>query len=160
MTTESTTCDGQCCAVFSMSQAQTMFRAKGKLRAEAEYALDMLIPLTRRQALARTRRLGYPDPPKYPPEYNLFTCKHWDEETRLCGDYENRPAMCRDYPYGRTCDRGCGYQVEKLEGKAAEDDSMWVWDVAANGWKPTSNTGFLWDAEAGVMRAIPKVVPS
>lgn len=153
----SNTCAGACCAVFPMHLGQATFTNGRELRPDNEYILDMLIPLTRRQALARSRRLGYPDPPNYGPKYGLFTCKHWDEETRLCGDYENRPAMCRDYPYGRPCERGCGYQVERLDGAAKEHDSTWVWDVAANGWRPTSSTDFLWDPETGVLRAIPEV---
>ena len=24
-------------------------------------------------------------------------CPNWDEETHLCGDYENRPQVCRDF---------------------------------------------------------------
>jgi Fe-S-cluster containining protein len=28
-----------------------------------------------------------------------FRCRHFDRETRRCTDYENRPAMCRDYPW-------------------------------------------------------------
>ncbi len=28
-----------------------------------------------------------------------FRCRHFDRETRRCTDYENRPAMCRDYPH-------------------------------------------------------------
>jgi Fe-S-cluster containining protein len=36
-----------------------------------------------------------------------FTCKNWDPNMRLCTVYENRPFMCRDYPYGRPCEH-CG----------------------------------------------------
>jgi Fe-S-cluster containining protein len=157
----SNTCAGACCAVFPMHLGQAPFRRKGELSAENEYILDMLIPLTRRQALARSRRLGYPDPPKWAShKYGLFTCRHWDEETRLCGAYESRPAMCRDYPYGRPCERGCSYQVERLNGVAKAEDSTWVWDVAANGWRPTSNSAFLWDPETGVLRTIPEEPPT
>lgn len=28
----------------------------------------------------------------------VFTCTHFDEETRRCDSYETRPGMCRDYP--------------------------------------------------------------
>lgn len=153
----SDSCAGACCSVFPLHLGQAIFKAKGRLPAEREYILDMLIPLTRRQALARSRRLGYPDPPKHPKDYGHFTCRHWDETTRLCGAYESRPAMCRDYPYGRPCERGCSYQVEQLDGAAKSEDSTWVWDVAANGWKPTSNSSFLWDPETGVLRSIPEV---
>jgi Fe-S-cluster containining protein len=29
----------------------------------------------------------------------FFRCIHFDRETRRCTDYENRPAMCRNYPW-------------------------------------------------------------
>lgn len=149
----SDSCAGACCSVFPMHKDFPMFTRKTPATGDQAYILDMLIPLTRRQAVARSRRLGYPDPPKYGPKYGLFTCKHWNEETRLCGDYENRPKMCADYPYGRACERGCGFTTER-----AHDG--WEWDAEANGWRPTSNDNFLWDAEAGVLRPIPKGPPS
>lgn len=33
----------------------------------------------------------------------LFNCKHHNAETGDCMNYENRPELCRDYPYGRAC---------------------------------------------------------
>lgn len=32
-----------------------------------------------------------------------YTCKHLDANTGDCTDYENRPDMCRRYPYGGRC---------------------------------------------------------
>lgn len=142
-------CAGACCSVFPLHRNTPLFNKNNKLTGDAAYILDMLIPLTRRQALARSRRLGYPDPPKYGKDYYLFTCKHWNEETRLCTAYNERPRMCREYPYGRPCERGCSYtQERKHEG--------WEWDEAANGWRPVSTTDFLWDNVLGVLRPIPK----
>lgn len=159
---KSDTCAGACCAAFPIHRSFFRHRTgrTKPLTPDDEFIMDMLVPLTRRQAVARSRRLGYPDPPRYGPAYSLFTCRHWDETTRLCTVYDRRPAMCSDYPYsGRTCERGCGYAlpVEAEELIAEKEDSTWVWDPDANGWRPRSNTGFLWDAEAGVLRAIPKV---
>jgi hypothetical protein len=146
--------------VFPMHNDLRIWQEKGAVTPDHAFILDMLIPLTRRQAVSRSRRLGYPDPMKYGPDYSLYTCRHWDEDTRLCGAYEQRPSMCRDYPYGRPCERGCGYQVETLAGRAADEDSTWEWDVAANGWRPRSNSNFLWDVDRGVLLAIPKDQPS
>lgn len=48
----------------------------------------------------------------------LFTCPHWDEESRLCSIYEDRPMACRMFPItpADLRDRGlaaggtkCGY---------------------------------------------------
>jgi Fe-S-cluster containining protein len=31
----------------------------------------------------------------------FYACRHYDRETRLCTDFENRPPLCRDFPrYG------------------------------------------------------------
>lgn len=40
-------------------------------------------------------------------ESAYYRCIYWDETTRLCGAYENRPEMCRSYPYGKACEHGC-----------------------------------------------------
>lgn len=47
---------------------------------------------------------------------NSYTCKHFDHTTRDCGIYEMRPAMCRDYPYGRVCKfEGCSMKEDVCE---------------------------------------------
>lgn len=130
-----------------------MLNMAAKHSEEQAYILDMLVPLTRRQALTRSRRLGYPDPPKYGKDYDLFTCRHWDEATRLCTAYEQRPWMCRDYPYGRTCERACGYEQPKQDSQ-----KDWEWDEAAGGWRPLTSDRFLWDTEKGVLIPIPAVL--
>jgi Fe-S-cluster containining protein len=38
---------------------------------------------------------------------DIFACKNWDPETRLCKIYETRPNMCRIFPYDMKC-RYCG----------------------------------------------------
>lgn len=49
---------------------------------------------------------------------HTYTCKHFDTEKRICGDYENRPNMCRSF--GRGCAyEGCGFEtVRKMEEEA------------------------------------------
>lgn len=47
--------------------------------------------------------------------YARYTCRHFVEATGLCGAYNERPRMCRDYPYGRLCEHGCGYKNELPE---------------------------------------------
>ena len=32
-----------------------------------------------------------------------YTCGSWDESTGRCRAYEQRPQMCRGYPYGEQC---------------------------------------------------------
>ena len=33
----------------------------------------------------------------------LFTCRHWDQETKRCREYVHRPVMCSTFPYGMKC---------------------------------------------------------
>jgi Fe-S-cluster containining protein len=65
----------------------------------------MVIPLTHEEARERRGRFGIEGEPD--PDRDYFACRHWDEETRLCGNYENRPEMCRAFPYGKPCEHGC-----------------------------------------------------
>jgi Fe-S-cluster containining protein len=76
---------------------------------EGRQIAEMVIPLTPLEAQERYERFGGDDPAKFPAaeDAHYFTCRHWDEGTRLCLNYENRPPMCSNYPYGRECDHGC-----------------------------------------------------
>ena len=102
-------CDGRCCAVFPLPKDAAELFANGANGPDAAFCLDMIVPLTRRQAVARAARFAYQIPwSRLRRGQGYFTCRHWDEETRLCTVYEQRPAMCRDYPYGRPCHHdGC-----------------------------------------------------
>ena len=70
----------------------------------------MLRPLSDEELWARRERYGLSLPREESEVY--YRCVYWDEETRLCGAYANRPDMCRDYPYPLTrgdagCEHGC-----------------------------------------------------
>ncbi len=122
-------CDGRCCAVFTFSSsiddlresvAGTLVRNEKPIKiVDDEVLLDMFIPLTQEEAAERRERFGlvYTRAPEgvqcqqdgsAPPDQH-YTCRHWDEDTGLCGIYEDRPNMCRDFPYGKVCTHGCGY---------------------------------------------------
>lgn len=119
---------------------------------DGPYIIDMIIPLTYVEAVARYQRLGYGDfPDVWAPQdmydkwnRRLYTCRHWDEETRLCGDYANRPKMCSAYPYGNACERACGYEVPKEENAL---DDLWRWDAAEQGWRLTPEPKYTWDGQ-------------
>jgi Fe-S-cluster containining protein len=82
--------------------------------------LSMLEPISYEQACERWDRFadGY-RPPEPPPEGTVepyFRCIRWDEHTRLCTDYENRPGMCRAFPYSdgdRACQYGCDCDCDR-----------------------------------------------
>ena len=109
-------CDGSCCAVFYFPSSPDEIRQKldagiNYNDGDGEYLADMLIPLTLEEAQERAEKFGI-RPPSYETHGRLgwnentplYTCKHWDEETRLCSAYEDRPKMCRDFPYGQICE--------------------------------------------------------
>lgn len=106
------TCAGDCCAVFVLPKGSLPRLASGEANGPVDgpFIADMVIPLTRRQARARMRRLGmgWPWLRRRVLKHDFYTCRHWDETTRLCGLYSRRPKMCREYPYGDECvHEGC-----------------------------------------------------
>jgi Fe-S-cluster containining protein len=105
------TCGGGCCAVFWLPKEvpDNIY--------DAAFIRDMRIELTAEQAQERWAKFvgdGRVLPPAEP-ERPWYTCRHWDEDTRLCTVYEQRPMLCRDYPYGRPCSHGCDYQIAEPE---------------------------------------------
>jgi Fe-S-cluster containining protein len=105
------TCPGHCCAVLRLRDSLETLRAEDD--PESQQIADMVIPLTHRQAVARSRKFGSTCVIKATPagpNSGWYACRNWDEETRLCTIYEDRPSMCRDYPYDRECRHGCGYR--------------------------------------------------
>lgn len=123
------TCNGGCCAIFPMPKgAIENLELGGNGERDSPFILDMLVPLTKRQAVARAKRFGLVETVRrwfsgdetweggktFTEAYDLYTCRHWDEDTRLCTAYANRPDMCREYPYERECDHAdCCYQASK-----------------------------------------------
>lgn len=39
-----------------------------------------------------------------------------DPATRLCREYESRPTMCSEFPYGSDCPSGCGLKCGTPSG--------------------------------------------
>jgi Fe-S-cluster containining protein len=109
-------CTGECCEVFVLTMERTLEKIETRLRYTCEdgnFIADMLIPLypliagaklpdgeVITEERAKDGALGW-----------AFTCKHFDREKRLCGVYNERPLMCRDFPYGKPCEHGakCGW---------------------------------------------------
>jgi Fe-S-cluster containining protein len=112
-------CTGKCCSVFNYTVTPDELRKRSEGREgywadQDRFLADMLVELTPEEAVERSVRFGVQDPTpeidlvKWATDYGpLYTCRHWDEETRLCTVYEDRPDMCRDYPYNRACQHDC-----------------------------------------------------
>lgn len=99
-------CTGRCCQAFhihrSLDDIAAMARADGSpYAAEHSKLAAMLLPIERvddcAPAIGRvsggTVAHGW-----------WYTCRHYDDLTSNCDAYEDRPDMCRDYPYGRRCE--------------------------------------------------------
>lgn len=99
-------CSGLCCAAFSLPERpEKLPEIAGD---EGEQIAAMVIPLTAAEARERYEAFGGTDPEQFPADGTLFfTCRNWDEVTRLCAIYETRPDMCRKFPYGNGCPHGC-----------------------------------------------------
>ncbi len=92
-------CTGHCCKNFPLPASLEEIRRRrnkevcppGELWIEdGDKLASMLVPL---------HEGTYPDgSPAW-----FFTCKHHDPVSGDCMDYENRPRMCSDYPYGQPC---------------------------------------------------------
>ena len=100
-------CDGSCCAAFVISASLdevALSRIPDRFDLVA-----MLESISQDEARERWDRFadGYRPPSTADPDAQYYRCVHWDETTRLCGNYERRPAMSRHFPYGR--ERGCEY---------------------------------------------------
>ena len=111
-------CPGHCCAVFSISETIDDFARRQLRHTDGEYIYQMLRPLTLDAATEHWAISTGVPPPAWlaqmteEPEHGLIvTCTHWDSGTRRCRSYENRPAMCRDYPYGQLCAH-CGLTAD------------------------------------------------
>ena len=58
------------------------------------------LPTLRRAFLAWQRRVNGFEFVREEHGAFVFTCTHYDPETRSCDSYDSRPAICRDYPQG------------------------------------------------------------
>jgi Fe-S-cluster containining protein len=116
-------CSGQCCKIFNlcgltMKELQERID-EGNVK-DGEVIKDMLIELTIEQKMER-RELYCNNANIVDDEVlkntSYFTCKHLSENGD-CSIYENRPHLCRSYPYcreGRCEFKGCTLKVKKIE---------------------------------------------
>ena len=107
-------CTGQCCAVFTLSANVLDLCRAGELGPDkdAPTLLQMLVPLTSEIALLRLQRLGFTPAGDGVPGAGraIFSCRNWDEVTRLCTIYDRRPWLCWHYPDPEHVCMHCGWQ--------------------------------------------------
>lgn len=89
-------CDGSCCAAFCLSGSLDQVR-NGRV-VDGDIVGFMLRPVSTDEATARLHKFaGRTNQAE--PTRQYYKCIYWDEDTRLCTAYDNRPAMCKEYPY-------------------------------------------------------------
>lgn len=90
-------CNGSCCRHFSIGLTPEELRV-GMNILDGDKLRSMLVHLGHFE-------VGQVEPSGKIAEYesDFYTCRHFDAATSLCTDYDDRPAMCRDYPYGGVC---------------------------------------------------------
>lgn len=107
-------CRGDCCVAFYVPTHKDDLASTPTADFDVATMKDMLIPLTRRQVRDRRAKFGVKHTPMSPDaEGYLYKCRHWDEDTRLCKIYAQRPKMCRDFPYEKPCGYGCSHRPER-----------------------------------------------
>jgi Fe-S-cluster containining protein len=109
-------CSGACCAAFPLSPSNNAgfppMTARARLWIDQGIVdgldiLAMVLPVDHEQARDRIVAVTGDEGGHVNPEREYFRCVHWDETTRLCTNYEDRPEMCRAFPYGKQCEYGC-----------------------------------------------------
>lgn len=46
--------------------------------------------------------------------YNVFTCKNFDTEKRICNIYDTRPKMCKSFGHGCKYE-GCSFDTDRIK---------------------------------------------
>lgn len=116
-------CTGNCCEEFTISLGPTveviLDRLRNENRIDGAYIADMLVPL--RALTVGARKVSSVDLVTEEDVRDApggcwgwaFTCRHFDTTNRVCTAYEDRPQMCRDFPYGKKCPYGDSCEWDK-----------------------------------------------
>lgn len=105
MNAKRNSCQGFCCAAFNLPVSPSaLARLSGRRFRDIEKIKDMVIPLGKHKGNPVVEQANVGNS-----RVHFYTCKFFDGESRNCLDYENRPTMCRDFPYSlKTCPyEGC-----------------------------------------------------
>jgi Fe-S-cluster containining protein len=105
------TCPGHCCVAFYLPTPHDRMEEIRTSMRDGDQIADMVIPLSLEEANERLERFGSNREYEPDAEGHVYTCRNFDEATRLCTIYAERPEMCRDYPYASDggCEYECGY---------------------------------------------------
>jgi Fe-S-cluster containining protein len=111
-------CTGKCCESFVLTGiGETPDDIRDYLRRrsfDGNAIADMIVPLYKIEPGVQMPNGSIADKPPGGGGW-IFTCAHFDKQARSCGIYASRPIMCRDYPYGSTCEH---FDCEWDKGRA------------------------------------------
>ena len=110
-------CTGVCCSRFPIGGIRTHEEVFSML---ANNGIHGKLPDGEAQKI---RSMLIVIPPDEIHDYDTYTCKHWNKETMRCIDYENRPLMCVEYPYGRLCEH-CGGGIPPSDAEPISTSSI------------------------------------
>ena len=100
-------CTGHCCREFSIAMdgvKQVMLAPESVQDGEQIASMLVFVRWAEPGDTLPSGRIVPPDHPHQP----IFSCANFDRASGDCRIYEQRPSMCREYPYGRRCEMlGC-----------------------------------------------------
>lgn len=119
-------CTGHCCKEFTLPYSPKELRVKYKREFEDRLRDPTQAPNNEiRQIALMIKYLGITNTTmdgrklsKYSEWIYKYTCRNYNPKSGDCRNYENRPRMCSEYPYGKKClYPGCTLVVEGESSK-------------------------------------------
>jgi Fe-S-cluster containining protein len=120
-------CEGACCVNICVSMPVESIRTSTTVE-DGDLLGFMLRKITFEEAQARAERFGIRVPTNDDGQYHK--CIYWDEDSRRCGAYADRPTMCSEYPYpwGSQYRRSRGRDSGVCEHDCGCEGSPLLWD--------------------------------
>lgn len=91
-------CTGHCCKAFTLPISPDELKAKAGVYRDGHIIADMAVYLGTGTHDLKTGEFVKQENSGW----HVYGCRHL-QGNGDCGIYENRPFMCRDYPYGHPC---------------------------------------------------------
>lgn len=108
-------CTGHCCRLFTLSFSPDELAAAAAAPGASE-ELKKIASMVVYAGKGKPAAFGVRVNDLHDVDGHRYNCRHLQADGN-CGDYDNRPAMCSDYPYGRPC----GYADCTLEPDTRPD---------------------------------------
>lgn len=126
MTTCAPSCNAGCCSpVMLPYTVLEVMRNEAIAPEERRWAERCLTPMPMKEAMQKAPWLKgrlLTDASGRITQPFFYRCSNFDTETRKCTDYDNRPSMCRDFPWygeeprgGATLPPDCSYRQDLIQ---------------------------------------------